>query len=229
MKIGILVIATSKYISFVKPLVDSINRHFLLDHDKTIFCFTDNLDYELQDNVVKIYQEHMAWPMPTLKRYEIFVKNEEYYNNIDVLYYLDADMLVNETIGSEILPIDKNLIAVVHPSYVSSRIQTYERNPHSKAYVDFNHHVYHCGGVQGGKKDKYMEVCKLLMNNINTDMSNGIVAVWHDESHWNSYLINNPDSYKELDSSYCYPEGWGLTTPQRITSVNKNNKEFHSL
>ena len=74
-----------------------------------------------------------------------------------------------------------------------------------------------------------MEVCKLLMNNVNTDMSNGIVAVWHDESHWNSYLINNPDSYKELDSPYCYPEGWGLTTPQRITSVNKNNKEFHSL
>lgn len=226
LKIGFLIIATNKYIKFVKPLVDSINKYFLNNYKKTIFCFTDQLDYELQNNVVKIYQEHMSWPMPTLKRYEIFYKNKEKYENIDILYYIDADMLINDTIGEEIIPNENGLLAVIHPGYFRDKIQTYERNPLSKAFVNYNHYVYHCGGVQGGYKEKYLEVCKTLMDNINEDMKNGIIAVWHDESHWNCYLINNPNSYKELDSSYCYPESWTLNLPKRIFALDKNHSEI---
>lgn len=228
MKIGFLVIATNKYIRFVKPLVDSINKYFLVDYDKTIFCFTDQMDYELQDNVIKVYQEHMNWPLPTLKRYEIFYRNAKEYSDIDILYYLDADMLINSTIGTEILPDERGLVAVVHPGYLKDKIQTYERNPLSNAYVNNNHYVYHCGGVQGGIKSKYIAVCKTLMININDDMSKGIIAVWHDESHWNCYLINNPTSYKELDSSYCYPESWQLNIPRRILALDKNHSEIRN-
>lgn len=228
MKIGFLVIATNKYIRFVNPLVDSINRHFLQDYDKTIFCFTDQMDHDVQDNVVLIHQEHMQWPLPTLKRYEIFYQNRKEYSDMDVLYYLDADMLINGTVGTEILPDERGLVAVVHPGYYRDKMQTYERNPKSKAYVNDNHYVYHCGGVQGGTKNKYLEVCKTLMININDDMKRDIVAIWHDESHWNHYLINHPNNYKELDSSYCYPEGWNLNLPKRILALDKNHNEIRS-
>jgi len=228
MKIGFLIIATNKYIQFVTPLVDSINKYFLPDYDKTIFCFTDKMNFDLQSNVIKIQQEHMKWPLPTLKRYEIFYKNKEHYKDIDILYYLDADMLINSTIGEEIIPNDNELLAVIHPGYFRDKIQTYERNPQSTAYVDYNHYVYHCGGVQGGYKNKYLEVCKILMDNINEDFNKGIIAIWHDESHWNHYLINNPNSYKELDSSYCYPESWNLSLDKRIIALDKDHDKIRN-
>ena len=70
MKIGLLIIATNKYIDFVQPLINSINLYFLKNHNVKIFCFTDDKTKVFQDNVVKIYQEHLNWPYITLKRYE---------------------------------------------------------------------------------------------------------------------------------------------------------------
>jgi len=228
MNIGFLVIATNKYIKFLNPLVDSINKYLLNDHKKTIFCFTNIMDHEVSDNVIKIYQEHMSWPMPTLKRFEIFNKNSEKYKDIDILYYLDADMLINDYIGDEFLPGDKDLIAVIHPGYRRDLLQSFERRIKSNAYVDYSHYVYHCGGVQGGKKDAYLTACKILSNNILDDMSKDIIAIWHDESHWNKYLISNPDLYKELDCDYCYPENWNIPYKKLILALDKDHAEMRN-
>lgn len=226
LNIGILIIATDKYIEFVKPLVDSINKFFLKDYNKTIFCFTDKVDYELPDNVVKIYQEHSIWPSIVVKRHEIIYKNIVYYKNIDVLYYIDADMMINSEIDEQILPDDRGLIAVIHPGYYKDKIQCFERNPLSTAYVNYEHHIYHCSGIQGGKKEQFLESYKVMLDNTKQDLNNNIIAVWHDESHWNHYLINNPDSYKELDCSYCYPEQWKLDLPKRIIALDKDYEYF---
>jgi histo-blood group ABO system transferase len=230
MNIGILIIATNKYTIYVNPLVESINKYFLPNHNKTIFVFTNKLDYKFEHSniiTVPIY-ESLPWPMPTLKRYEIFYKNKESYKDMNILYYLDVDMLIHDIIDDEILPIDKDLIAVIHPGYLRDKLQSFERNQKSTACVDYSHHTYHCGGIQGGKKDAYLNVCKTLMDNINQDFSNNIIAVWHDESHWNCYLINHPDSYKELDSSYCYPERWNLNIPKKILALDKDHQKMRS-
>lgn len=229
MNIGILVIATNKYIKFVNPLVDSINKYFLTNHKKTIFCFTNHTDIIPQDNVKIIFQKHMPWPMPTLKRYEIFFKNKEQFNDMDVLYYLDADMLINDYINDDFLPGDKKLVTVIHPGYFRDKIQSYERNPNSTAYVDCSkHYVYHCGGVQGGYTKDYIDVCEQISKNITIDFTRGIIAIWHDESHWNKYLISNPSIYTELDCSYCYPESWNLPFDKKILALDKNHAEMRS-
>jgi hypothetical protein len=41
--------------------------------------------------------------------------------------------------------------------------------------------------------------------NINEDESNGVLATWHDESHWNRYLTIYPPT-KVLGPEYCYPD-----------------------
>lgn len=229
MKIGILIIATNKYTKFIDPLVESINKYFLPEHEKQIFCFTNKMDEIFKEiNITKIYQEHKEWPFITLGRYETFYKNKEYYDDVDVLYYLDADMLIHDYVGEEIIPKDKDLLAVIHPEYFRDKIQTFERNPQSLACVDYDHHVYHCGGVQGGKKESYLKVCEILMNNINTDLKNDIVAANFDESHWNKYLIDHPDSYTELNYNYCYPENWTLDIPKKILVIIKNHGEMRS-
>ena len=53
----------------------------------------------------------------------------------------------------------------------------------------------------------------------------GITAVWHDESHWNRYLIDHPPTV-ELSPAYMSPANYYLDT-QRIVIVSKNNGEFH--
>ena len=228
MNIGVLLIATNKYIKFLDPLVESIDKYFLKNHNITIFCFTNILDHKVSSNVILIEQEHMPWPLPTLKRFEIFYKHKDRYDNIDVLYYLDVDMRINDYIGDEFLPDDKDLIAVVHPGYRRDLLQSFERRPQSKAFVNFNYYVYHCGGVQGGKRDAYLKACKLLSDNILDDMGRNIIAVWHDESHWNKYLISNPGIYKELDCDYCYPESWNIPYKKIILALDKNHEEMRN-
>ena len=39
-KIGLLVIATGKYDMFVPPLFKSVKKHFMNNHDVTVFVFT---------------------------------------------------------------------------------------------------------------------------------------------------------------------------------------------
>lgn len=229
MNIGILVIATNKYIKFLNPLVDSINKYFLKEHNKTIFCFTDIMEHIVSNNVVKIYQQHMPWPFTTLKRYEIFYNNKNEYKDIDILYYMDVDMLINDYIGDEFLPDDKNLIAVIHPGYRRDLLQSFERFPYSTACVFGNdEYIYHCGGIQGGKINNYLDVCDILSKNIIDDLNRGIIAIWHDESHWNKYLISNPNSYKELDCDYCYPENWDIPFKKIILALDKNHSEMRN-
>lgn len=41
MNIGLLIIATNKYIKYLNPLVESINKYFLTGYTVSIFCFTN--------------------------------------------------------------------------------------------------------------------------------------------------------------------------------------------
>ena len=65
---------------------------------------------------------------------------------------------------------------------------------------------------------------EILKNNIEEDLSKGIIAIWHDESHLNHYLFNNPPA-TELNSGYCFPEGAKLPFEKKILALTKN----HSL
>jgi histo-blood group ABO system transferase len=44
---------------------------------------------------------------------------------------------------------------------------------------------------------------------IDDDLRRGVVAAWHDESHWNRYLVDHPADVV-LPPEYCCPESWPL-------------------
>lgn len=50
-----------------------------------------------------------------------------------------------------------------------------------------------------------MEMSEVIADRVNKDLDNDIIAVWHDESHMNRYMIDNPPTL-ELSPEYCYPE-----------------------
>ena len=81
MKILILTIATNKYIQFVERLYDNIADNFLKGHDMECLLFTDH-DVEASSNVRVSKIEHEDWPMPTLKRYNYFVKEKNIFHSL---------------------------------------------------------------------------------------------------------------------------------------------------
>lgn len=226
-KIGLLVIATNKYIKFVDPLWQSVKQHFLPGHETTMFVFTNMTDFVPEQGQVVIPQQHMAWPGPTLFRYNIFHGAREKLSQMDYLYYCDADMKFVDAVGDEILGYR---VGTIHPGFFNRPRHefTYETNINSTAFVpSYDGKKYFAGGFNGGTSKSYLEMCKVLSDRIADDYRRGVIAVWHDESHMNKYFIENPPTV-ELSPAYCYPESWNIPFDKKLLALDKNHKEIRS-
>lgn len=223
-KIGLLLIATGKYDVFVKPLIESAEKWFMKDHDVTYFLFTDSgLNFD-SIKILKTYHEHQPFPLPTLLRYNTFAKNESLFRDMDYLFYSDVDMLFVNKVGDEIL---SDRVFTQHPGYYGKR-GTPETNSNSLAYVASNEKMqYFAGGFNGGSKDEFIKMAKKIDQNIQKDLENNIIAVWHDESHLNRYAIDNPPT-KILSPSYCYGESMNIPFKKRLVALDKNHNEVRS-
>ena len=83
---------------------------------------------------------------------------------------------------------------------------------------------YFAGGFNGSK-DEYLKMSKELSSNIDKDFNNGIIAVWHDESHINRYFASNPPT-AILDPGYCYGESfYALFIPDLTVSIKTTAKK----
>jgi histo-blood group ABO system transferase len=233
MKIGLLNIATNKYLEFIDNLYDSAKNYFLSQegHEISYFLFT-NLPNDIKRNdVTVIPQEHYPWPGMTLRRYEIFCKNSKILSDMDYLFYCDIDMVFEGYVGNEILG---DSVATLHPGYWNAplHVLSYDRNPVSRAYVaPMCGQHYYAGGFNGGKAANFLKMSETISNNIGEDINKGYVAVWHDESHMNRYFIDNPPSVI-LDPSYCFPKDaeWAKEHPYRATkklcALEKDHKVY---
>lgn len=206
MKICILNIATNKYIQFVEQLLDSVDENFLNGHDISALVFTNHEIEEISDNVKISQIEHEPWPIPTLKRYHYFLKESDYISQFDYCFYMDVDMRIVDKVGDEILG---DLVATKHPGMFNKSPDecTYERREKSTAYVPYGEgKSYYAGGFNGGKPETFLKMSQQIVKNVDADFKNDLIAVWHDESHMNRYLIDNQPTL-ELTPSYCFPEG----------------------
>jgi histo-blood group ABO system transferase len=230
MKICILTIATNKYIQFVQNLYDSIDENFLKGNEIQCLLFTEH-EVESSDNVKVCNIKHEPWPMPTLKRYNYFLKEEEYISQFDYCFYFDVDMkVVAEIYDDEVIG---DLVAVNHPYKINETPDqfSYERRSKSLAYVPLGQGTnYYAGGFNGGSTKEFLKMSKHIANNVITDTNKGMTAIWHDESHLNRYLIDNPPTLS-LTPSYCYPEEFWKSNyphPPKIVALSKNHNELRS-
>jgi histo-blood group ABO system transferase len=229
MKVGLLVIATNEYYNFAQTLYYSMEEFFLNQPgiDRSMFLFTNQSAFP---GPVHIYQDHEPWPGMTLKRYEIFFKNRHLLERMDYLYYCDADMLFVDNVGVEILG---ERVATLHPGFWNSprHVFTYETNPLSTAYIGVDEgDYYYAGGFNGGSSILFLEMAKVISENVNKDLKTGYTAVWHDESHLNRYLIDHQPTVI-LNPSYCFPESsWARRLPFRkiLVALDKNHNDIRN-
>jgi hypothetical protein len=210
---------------FWKQFYQSAERFLLVKDEKHYFIFTDDTAIEEQDRIHKIYQRHLDFPLGSLLRFEMFLTIEDRLLPFDYIYFFNANLHVMEPIGDEILPgnIQSGLTGTIHPGlYHSSPFwYPYERNKMSTAYIHpkYKKYRYFMGGLNGGTAAAYLNLIRVCNQNIQTDLQNGFMAVYHDESHINRYFAGK--EVLELSPSYGYPEEYNLPFQPKIMILNK--------
>lgn len=222
MTIGLLLIATGKYDIFLQPLLESVDKYFFPNDDVQVYLFTDK---KIKSETITIFPvKHLPFPYPTMYRYRFFTTYAGAIKT-DYLFYMDVDMMIVDYVGKEILG---DLVAVRHPGYYRGGWGDYGTTKQSLAYVPVPQRKgYYAGGFQGGRRDNYLSAALEMAQNIDIDKSAGVVAMWHDESHWNKYLTTHP--FKELTPSYCFPEAvWAKDIPFRpvIKALDKDHAKL---
>lgn len=237
-QIGLCLIATGKYKQFVEELVKSIGDNFLKEHDVTVFLFTDDMNavyqvpyYPRELGFIKVEIPPYRFPQATLYRYSIFWQNRMLFDQLDHLFYMDVDMRVENEVGDEILI--KGLVAVQHPGFYRGGWGSPNCDKRSTAYLPKQkQQKYYAGGFQGGQKDFYLDACMKLAINISRDVKSGVMAEWHDETHWNAYTHTQDVPLLVLSPAYCVVEdiqrrkAWKINhIDPKIIALNKNHEE----
>ena len=74
-------------------------------------------------------------------------------------------------------------------------------------------------------------MAEVIADRVNKDLENDVIALWHDESQMNRYLIDNPPSVS-LTPTYCFAEEM-MGNPDypyepKIIALKKNHDELRS-
>jgi histo-blood group ABO system transferase len=228
MKIGLLIIATNKYVSFLEDLISGADKFFLNGEDVTYFIFTNQeISVDTNRNIKKLHVDHKEWPWMTLGRYQIFTDYENDLSEMDYLFYCDADMKFVGEVGKEIIG---DRVGTIHPGfYHNTRLSNIalEKRRNSLAYLPPSTiKTYYAGGFNGGSSNEFLSMSKHISKNIHLDLDqHNIIAEWHDESHMNRYFHEKTPTV-QLSPSYCYPESWSLPFDKKLLALNKNHAEI---
>jgi len=208
--VAIIFIGIGKYIDYFPKYYKTCKEFFLPKSKKTFYVFTDNINndfFKRKEDVIVIKTKSEKWPFSTLFRFR-------YINSIsrDLLkhthiIYIDADMYIYSKICEQEFFSYKNpLFGVKHPGSIG--IKGFEHNKESLACVNKSDDlsIYRQGCFWGGEASYVLNMSKELAKRIDDDLSRGVIAKWHDESHLNKYFIENKEYVYTFNPGYAYPE-----------------------
>ena len=236
MKVGILYICTGKYSSFWNGFYDSCEKFFLKTAEKHYYVWTDNEEIinlgKSHDNIHVFFQEVEPWPFPTLRRYRYFVEQKQELFKMDYLIFMNSNLVVQKKIDSrDILPRDdERLFVTMSPGPFDRApvLFSYDRNPECSAFIaEGEGKFYFAGGFNGGYSKDFIELAEVIANRTEKDYEKGIIALWHDESQLNRYMLDYDKKYRIVSPAYLFPEGSNLPFECKILILDKRKLGGH--
>jgi len=229
MKVAILYLCIGDYSIFWREFRASAEKALVPDAERSFIVFSDQPVDRFPGADLVVYQDNLGWPLNTLYRFRMFLRISDLLRHYDNVVFFNANCTFFSTIlATELFGFESDLVACRHPSFFnkSSDQFTYERRTESSACVAHGS-VYVAGALMGGKTSVFLEACKELHSNIETDFDRGVLAIWHDESHWNAFINNRSPALGQkvhlLDPGFLYPEGWQIPFVARIILLDKSN------
>lgn len=231
-KVAIVCICLNEpYWQYVQPMIESARKFLLKGHEVDFILWSDMpKTYKVDAKIIPT--EPFTWPLPTLYRYHLFLREEELLSEYDYVFYVDCDMKFVSRVGDEILG---DLVAAQHPMYAISKsfIPPYEDNPKSTSYIPRLGRMladkkfqplYLAGGFQGGRADIFIDAMKKMKLMIDEDFTkNNYIPKWNDESAWNKFLFERDPLMSDvvvLNPSYIYPDSLNKSYYQKVWGRN---------
>ena len=246
--IGLLLISTGAYDQFLQPLIESVDTHFFPDHEIIIYLFGDKEYYKLKlpnrISLIVTHIKHEPWPASTIFRYRHFVSAWNKIKMCDYVFYSDVDMMITGDVSDDVLLENGEAVDLIftrHPGFWNNKEWGSQGvSERSKAYLrEDERHRYVCGGFNGGKTHRFMEMSRVLADNIDADESIGYRCPHNDETHTNAFAnrIVYKDyptwKVKDLSPAFCMLPGqeariqFGLTDLYPIIiALDKNHEEL---
>jgi len=224
-RVALLVVATGRYAEYIPTLAASMQRHFLAGWQRQILVFTDRPQASWPNCVQSFPWRKLGWPHDTLLRYHAYCTQLTAYTPFQYLYCCDADMRFVDTVGEEILD---QLVATQHPGYYGRRGTPEDQQVKSLAYIPRVQAMqYFAGGFWGGLRDPVLNMIRRLRDNIQSDLSRGVIAKWHDESHLNKQFLIVPPT-KILSPDYCFAENFDIPFHPRLLAISKDHASMRA-
>ena len=236
MNLSVIFIGTGKYLNFLPNWYAACEKHLVLNAEKHYYIFTDGELSDTPDNMTVYSQEHLSWPYITLFRFGTILKAEKKLSQSDWVLFLDADMLVIDEVKEEDLFTDKKYIGVHHPCHFMGMNPhnklpgAFETNKKSLACIaeDDDVSVYFQGCLWGGRVPDVIDMMKELDSRTQKDLSNDVIAVWHDESQMNKFFAERRDDVHIMSPSFAYPEVFSQYCDFKpiIMHLSKDNSKY---
>jgi hypothetical protein len=235
-RVAILYICTGKYDVFWSGFHESAEQHFCNGLQKHYFVFTDSKNIASSGHVTVIPQDNLGWPVIACDRYRILLRIRNVLAEFDAMAFFNAnalfvkDVSYEEFFGSD----NASLVAVLHPLFPKEKAREapFESRSGSTAYVHPDNRQHYCqSAISAGRREPYLRMLEELAANTEIDMDEGIVALWHDESHWNAYINNHrqvSESLHLLSQSYMYPESYEFPYEKKIMMRDKHKQGGHA-
>jgi hypothetical protein len=222
--IGIYSIFIGKYDIFYENFIKNVDENFYPDFTKYYYIVTDNKNLpKFNDRTFIFNTERIGWPYETLYRFKYMTMfNQEDISKSDYIFFVNSNGKFTKKIYNDM--INNDYAFTIHHGFNNKSYKKipYEKKSKSTAFIPYENNFkfeYFAGGFYGAKTEKFINMCKILDSNILTDEKNNHIAIWHDESHLNKFvlqLIKNKENLYRIDISYHIPEEYMY----KFTSLN---------
>lgn len=205
--IGILYIGVGRYACFWPDFYKSCEEKLLAEVEKHYYVFTDHEELIVADKrVTVLHQDDMGWPCNSLFRFKMFNRISGQLAVHDYLFFFNSNALIVQPVAAaDILPGDDEDFSAM--CMASGDDVAHEQRPVSAAYVPRGTtNYYFSGALNGGKCRPFLELIAGCDQLVDTDLRNGIMPVWHDESVINRYLVGK--SVKLMYRDMGRPANW---------------------